>query len=384
MRTLLLTCCCAALVATPAFANDASWVSSGDAGNYADNDQIQMVRENLQIFLTDEGIDVKVEFLFKNHGGPTSAEMAFPEESYDFLTPVLEDFITWVDGDEVDVLFMDLSANEWDNQEAVWIKHVEFDAHQSRLVEVAYHLDYAGSVNGDHFAGYTLTTGATWKDSIEHFECTVDWSALTQYSNPVITPVELPWTRIDATSKVLRLENLEPDFNLQFTMIKGFWNFRINGIEPGLYNTFHPYPLVHESDDIWIPFPDDPFFGDPDMLNPGYPYLAVPPWGAFFAEPTSDFDAWGHGLIDLIDSRTIQIDGKRTVTLDTPARIASPPEWSWIGEEPFAWVSMRSLVTGLGGTFEWDPVERMAVIDFPRDDPYNWRLGLDMGYGDFE
>src|SRR5579871_3426454 len=217
-------------------ADDSAWSYVGGAGTFTKNTQIQMVSESVHLTLADGVSHVHAVFHFRNHGGATRVQMAFPERYWHGNTkPSIRHFRSWVDGRRTRVTPQqpthekDADGEDWGYQRA-WVKSVRFAPHGRRTVVVDY-----DALNGDTILGqsqgYILASGASWRGVIERCRVTADWSQ-TSGEEPTIMlrghdRVWSPELR-DHKRRTLVWKNLKPDFDIQCDWNPRGYTFFVN------------------------------------------------------------------------------------------------------------------------------------------------------------
>lgn len=226
-----------ALQISSSHANDANWTGIGDAGAFTKNSQIQMVSEVVNITISDDWIFVRATYNFKNHGATTTVQMGYPDETVAWEKPRIDKIYSKVDGKPVALSFKSTNKTTKPVEEyyanAAWVKSVRFTAGQNRTVTVFYRAKTGFSAIGCS-TYYVLKSGNTWKGRILDAQFNINWSGVRSFSRPALEPIvdergkPLPW-RIGKTSASLRLRNFKPSYNLNLSILNGFWNFTING-----------------------------------------------------------------------------------------------------------------------------------------------------------
>jgi hypothetical protein len=348
----------AALAASAFYlADDANWVSVGGAGNFSKNKHVRMVKEDVRIRLADE-VHVHATFWFKNEGPKAIVTMAFPDSTSingrtagDGFRSAIRRFTSTVDGKPVKVWRQPVHRPKNPEQDteyrSVWLKKVPFETGQSRVVTVDYVAEHGAAGNGWMFDSYVLETGATWKGRIGECRLTVDWSAMKNRSKPMLT---LPrdkafhpatWTWLTPHKATVTLRNIEPDFDLDLTTIRGFWNFTFNG-RPMAQNLGLP-----DNDDI-------------RLLRGAHADLvmAVDQLGSFFGTADGTVHEWKNpivksfgGTLKLLDRRRVRLGNGKSVTLARPATGALPTDNS----AGYTYVYLKDLIRALGGTYTYVP-----------------------------
>lgn len=344
----------------PAAANDGSSTVVGDAYAFTPNDQIELAKEDLKIYLGDSDSQVAVLFTFVNHGDATEVTMAFPDEGMgdEGRGLAIRDFESTVDGKSVRVDYRDLTGDpEQDVHEGAWVKTVAFEAGQTREVAVNYTVRNGGSIYGNSVVKYTLVTGATWRGPIADFTCTVDWTSLEIYSAPEIAWMDPQWQRQTpevtwvATAPrvwVLHLTDFEPTANLHLESMGGFWHFTLDGNPVPVERGYHygDYMRVIEEDgEVWMSL---------DKVGQLFGSVSEDPddW-----PPTKPWDYYPFGIVgprpSIVMPDKLVWPDSASITLDPPIRLMPLYEGA-VDEEPMPMISLRALITYIGGTYTWN------------------------------
>lgn len=190
--------------------NDAEIVGVGGAAStLGGGSKVQMLSERVEVYIPQG--EVITKFQFKNHGGPTTVTMGFPENG-DNATPDEENptfftyFRSFVDGKETPVRAQkvaidDMQYSQW------WVKQVRFSAGQTRTVRNAYKAPAGGSANGFDFFTYVLETGRSWHLPIGEATIVVDVSGLKKGTK--FTAIPAGYTR-KGSRLVWRWKDFEP------------------------------------------------------------------------------------------------------------------------------------------------------------------------------
>lgn len=355
------------LMATLAFslvANDGSWVQIGSAGQFKPNNQVQMVSEDVKIYLQDESAKISAKFVFKNHGNATTVTMAFPDETYSQASPAIKKLVSKVDGQITKTTYQQIKPQgddeETDDVKGVWLKTVSFSANQTRTVTVDYEFDLAASVMNDRYLGYVLVTGATWRGNIESCKVTVDWSKVKNYSKPDVRAINpknfsaisrtLPWKTTGDKQVTFELKDIKPDFDINIRMLKGFWNYRINGnnvsTDAAGYSMYLPYG---KGDDIMLPsFMFAGFFGT--RIN-----------GQWEEWKSSSVKTFGGEFEFFAPDMIIFEDGKLVKLKRHFKQMAYPHNQM----DKIDYVYLKDVVIALGGSYQYDAKEDIVNITFP-------------------
>lgn len=341
------------------FSNDGSWVQTGSVGQFKPNNQIQMVSEDVKIYLQDES----AKFVFKNHGNATTVTMAFPDETYSQSSPAIKKLVSKVDGQITKTTYQQIEPQgnneERDDVKGVWLKTVSFSANQTRTVTVDYEFDLAASVMNDRYLGYVLVTGATWRGNIEPCKVTVDWSKVKNYSKPDVRAINpendsrsrtLPWKTSGNKQITFELKDIKPDFDIYISMLKGFWNYRINGnnvsTDAAGYSMYLPYG---KGDNIMLPsFMLAGFFGA--RIN-----------GQWEEWKSSSVKIFGGEFEFFAPDMIIFEDGK----LVKPQRPFKKMAYPHNQMDEIDYVYLKDVVIALGGSYQYDSKEDIINITFP-------------------
>jgi hypothetical protein len=336
-------------------ADDAAFSVVGSAGTFVKNNQIRMVSEDVRIDLSNAGIHVVATFWFRNEGKRTDVTMAFPEDNEtEQGRVVITKFLSTVDGRSVKV--KRTPAGGKSPFKSAWVKRVHFRARQTRRVVAEYWAKH-GDI-GDYIVDdYVLQTGASWKGKIGRATITVDWSKLNNTSVPSFEKAVAPLygsvpikTRTLAPRRVrMTFRNFEPDFDVEMTWAKAFWNYRLNGKPVG----GSPMP----------PNGRGAFVGgtsrDPTICA-GYLELLLD-----HAEAT---DEWHPKKAPVIRGKRLRFEGRRTLWIGRRKVRLARPFVEVGGRRELAdgkYVYVRDLVKALGGRYLYNPAYDRASIRLP-------------------
>ncbi|MBN9500534.1 MAG: hypothetical protein J0H02_01965 [Armatimonadetes bacterium] len=347
-------------------ADDANWMSVGGAGNFSKNPWVSMDREHVQIAVKDASIHVKATFWFKNHGPATKLTMAFPDETTvnnvndEGPSPsVISHMTSSVDGFPVPIAKKTLKPANDMQLRAVWLKEVSFARGQSRTVIVEYEADNGFAGNGWVLNSYILTSGATWRGKIGQCRIDVDWRELNDLSKPAMDFVSTEGKAVPAANwrfpgyrrATITLYNIEPTYDLDLSMISGFWNFTLNGRK-------RPQNLGATTTDSGVALE-----GKPKDIQ-----IAVENLGQFFGEYTDQChdmaspEAAKFGRELSLDGERILVTGKgKRLRLCRPAI-----EKTYRNGESHTFVYLRDVIQALGGKWRFIGPEERIVITMPR------------------
>jgi len=202
---------------------------------------IELVSEEIDIYLGRIDYRVEVEYRFTNTGPETGITMGFPNESDWMYGVSIPDFRAWVDGEEQEIYrkISRESDKPWGSESAPDYYFECFDtvfaAGATRVIENRYSQRYM--INYDmteETAKYILSTGAYWRGRIDtvtvrvHFERKPEELAprkLTFHPDEGDSPYYFggisidprPTGAIDDGMEIV-LTDLEPDFDIEITM----------------------------------------------------------------------------------------------------------------------------------------------------------------------
>lgn len=363
LKTFVLTAL--VLIASAlAQADDANWIYVGSAGSFKPNPDVEMVKEHVQIALDNKEMHVKATFWFKNHGRDQMVTMAFPDETSNNhryiaeqkFSHAIKDFKSWVDSQPVEVKRERVKTDDEFNINSVWTKRVDFKEGQSRRVDVEYAATHGFAGSAWAVDVYALKTGATWRGSIGSCRIDVDWSKATQLSAPVLDfgpKVKKPWTRTSPKSATITLTNIEPDFDLDLTMIQGFWNFTMNG------------RLLPQNLGLPDHVTGSTVKGDPkDIL------LSIHRMGYFFGDDidgdsrdwvSPEAKAFGSSL-EFKDKRTLQTGTGKRIKLRRPVQGSLPDDQ----KGKAGYVYLKDLIEALGGTYKYNAKLDQINLTLPK------------------
>ncbi len=342
-------------MASLAVADDGWWVGVGGAQGFGRHQSIRMVKEDVRVNLRNASIRVHATFWFRNEGPAATVQMGFPESRMNQEDGAIRGLASWVDGRRVRVRRKSLSADRENRAyEAVWLKSVRFGRGQQRRVVVSYTTDYSGSTSGDISFTYILRSGASWKGPIGDCSVTVDWSKMKGSSRPYLEfagstsgvkrPAKVSFPR--TTQQVIRMKNFEPDYDLVWSMIEGFWHFRVNGKPASLPGSPACWTTGSRRD-LRVPIPMLGHLIPESLVWPGigsksYSHLQDPP-----LKPKR------------MQTCIVERSGR-------PLALARPAKWqrqqfqNWVPS-----VYLKDLVRGLGGTYKYVPRFDRIDLWFP-------------------
>jgi hypothetical protein len=206
-----------AMLNCTAVANDApvTLISGGATPVYGPirNQEIRMMREVVQVTLSDKSYVVDGTFEFYNTGKTTDVEVGFPKRGFGYLDGRFSnasDFIrfeTWVDDKKVafsekpdkssieGAYFLPelIKAIKSDHIESAglsakdfrWmVKRVNFPANQKTTTRVLYEAPYQDSGSNCSLAYYIYGTGTYWSGKIGKFKFIVDGTRLPAEDGP--------------------------------------------------------------------------------------------------------------------------------------------------------------------------------------------------------
>lgn len=349
-----------------AAADDAYWTAVGGAGAFGQSKDIRMAAEDVQVRLYNRHMRVRASFDFRNDGPAETVTMAFPEtmERWHTSPPFpIQWFHSWVDGRRVRTVRQKMplkTLDEYASTTAVWLKKVSFPAHGRRHVVCEYDAVYPGVDYTD--AHYILRSGATWKGPIGDCRLHVDWSALRNRAEPIFSASDAPIMDSEPLNPVsrgekwanFRFHDIEPKFNLEMMWANCFWNFRVNGQNPG------GMPMGNGEEMLVKGSGNDP------LIQIGtLPMLLDPPEEETDSDEEVDDEApkvWilkNGTSLEFPNRRTILINGK-------PHRLRHALDK---GDGPSApetrFVHVRDVVRLLGGTYRYIPKFDRADIWVP-------------------
>lgn len=353
----LLTSIAISIVAiAPIFANDGAMGEVGGALNYSKNKQIQMVSEDIRIRMFDDFMKVEATYRFKNHGDKTTITMGYPDEGYNMGDKVITAFQSTVNGQPVKVSYQQLaSEDEGIVTKGVWTKKVNFSKNETKTVKVWVTAINGGSVQMDRGNRYILTTGATWRGPIQTCTITVDWTNVKNYSAPHLEfykeewpPILKTWSKVGPKSKTITLKNIRPDFNLDITMVPGFYNFEINGQKIPIFYGIMTGPVYPQRQGSDIVFPVS-----------GLEHL-------FSRKTKDDYLSWGNpvckkwgGSFSIENDVLICENGKRfKLKKGTFSKKVAP------FTEPTTFVHLQDVIQALGGKYSYDAKNDVVKINF--------------------
>lgn len=334
-------------------ADDGWWSEAGGIGCFGKgHPSIRMVSEDLKLKVLDDGfVSVDVLFTFHNDGLLANVTMAFPE-SYEMRTGgSLKDFRTWVDGNRVSVkrrVITEGDPKAADPQDemgkAVWLKKVRFAANQTHAVRVTYLGLISGDTSGNRTFTYTLTSGASWKGTIETCKIAVTWPPELSLTSPIETNLSAPilglrpakWQYIPGRTAVATLTRWKPKDDLTLSMYPGFGNFWINGKQ------IDPAELRKDFE----------FYSPPTIGTTRDPMIRVSMIDGFLGQMAlnhsvkSGLASYSHGAVTLA--------GGKRVKLARPSKTKSLNDSD---QEEFVFV--KDLVEAAGGKFHYN-------VDFSR------------------
>lgn len=203
---------------------------------------IQLVSQEINIYLERDTYRVEVDYVFRNTGGNTSITMGFPNETDWMYGRSIEGFKAWVDGTSQEIYRKEyrVTSKPYGPGSApdyyFECFDTSFDAGQTRSVRNEYSQEYITDYDMSFLgATYILTTGAYWRDSIEEITVRIhtpgriqDYSARSVffegddldgpgylYEGLSISPE--PTGSFDGGLEII-LEDIEPDFDIEISM----------------------------------------------------------------------------------------------------------------------------------------------------------------------
>jgi len=154
------------------------------------SESIKMVKEKINITMLGNHFEVRVDYVFYNSGEKQTAIMGFPNSSGTYGRPEdiqygIEDFIAFDGKKELKIERKETAVTKSTLAFSVWETFmVDFEAGETKNVTNIYSQRYIFEEERDEegwsaqFAEYTLTTGATWKGSIDSISVNI-YSHLT-------------------------------------------------------------------------------------------------------------------------------------------------------------------------------------------------------------
>ena len=221
----------------PAGANDSALLRSGGlAAPMEEQPSIHMVSAEITVDLYNGHSRVQCDYLFRNEGPATTVTMGFPSlPGYGDIVeqqvaPELEQFYTWVDGQEVGTRQVreartgETAGRRW------YTKQVAFAAGQERRVRDAYRQPNGRVAGGPQFLPYALSTGASWHGPIGNVQVRAQWRETWEWT-PYPHHTEGPAWVSQPDFRELRWQatDLEPDFDLRLDFAPGWQQVSIDG-----------------------------------------------------------------------------------------------------------------------------------------------------------
>jgi hypothetical protein len=343
-------------------ANDGHTVETGSAINFSKSRYVQMVSEDIRIWLDDEKSRVQVDFVFKNHGPRHTVTMGFPDQGDNVDLPTMENVRSTVDGVRATLTFRDRTKRTEDDPnpdvvEGVWTKRVPFAKGESKRVRFSYTVKHGGNTSNETYAHYILKTGATWRGKIVMSRITVDWSQVRKRRPPIIREdseeafelVGDNWT-YGNNRAVGVYRNFIPDFDLKFDMLPSFGHIVLNGeLREHIYP---PLLMVGHPADLRLPISALPKFFEGSGPNGENMYWGNPCTAAF------------GGSISFPDSKTMLLGGRRRVTLKRPVVVKQGKLYGSMKGVQF--VYLKDVVEGVGGSYLYDPKSTRLNINIPK------------------
>lgn len=348
-----------------AMADDAYWTAVGGAGAFGQSKNIRMAAESVHIKLYNRHMRVRASFDFRNDGPAEVVTMAFPETMQRWTTSpplAIQWFHSWVDGRRVPTFRQKMplkSLDEYANASAVWLKKVSFAANGRRHVVCEYDAVYPGVDYTD--AHYILRTGATWKGPIGDCRLHVDWSGLRNRAEPIFLASDAPIMGSKSLDPVARGEkwadfrfhDLEPKFDLEMMWANCFWNFRVNGQNPG------GMPMG-DGEELFVKGTG----ADPLIKIAALPLLLDPPEEE--ASSADEVEEDNPIVWILKNGTSLEFPSRRTVLInEKPHRLARPLDRGVPKAPETRFVHVRDLVKAMGGTYRYIPSLDRADISLP-------------------
>lgn len=379
MRCISLVLLLIALAVGAALGDDSAM--SGESGNpqlMKEHPSIQMVREDVTINPVTQKVTAR--FVFHNSGPATTVLMGFPEHDsgdagFSSNHPRFPEnkFVSLIDGVKVQVSPI-VRPGEWaiDNYTVWWTKSVYFAAGQTRIVDDNYSGGGGDIATGNKWFNYVLKSGASWNGPIGRAVITCDMSGLP-YSPIDISP---PGYTHVGDKIVWDMQNVKPKEDISLYWYPAFMDVVINGVSvsdqrlkaldvgstvySGVspseviswdYDNWTPVPAVRRGTDIWVPA------------------KAAAIWlGGSFQIVTYDTvvrDTVGsHWIQATVGSKVLKTD-RGTVTMLYPCAHENSTTPAHPGGGA-TMVSLSSVVSALGGKYEYDPNTNKAVVALPR------------------
>jgi hypothetical protein len=198
--TQLITALTLLLCCRVAEANDGAVEGVGGRWHFMQGEhrKVRLVSETIRLDVYREYYETKVDFVFKNVGGPVTVMMGFPESGGGDIGPAerfrnhsgFMRFASWVDGRRVKAQRVVTHAREeW--YEALWLKRVRFRQGQTRHVRVRYRAPH-GTVAGEGQSTPYNFTGGNWQATVRQSTLTV----VTHLSGPQELGATFNWKRL--------------------------------------------------------------------------------------------------------------------------------------------------------------------------------------------
>lgn len=228
---------CGVLLAGAAGANDTALLMSGGlASAMGEHPSIRMVSAEIHADIHDGYSLVQCEYVFRNEGAATVVSMGFPslpgygDIKEQQVAPPLQDFRTWVDGEEVATRQVRERGTAKAPGRRWYVKEVAFAAGQERQVRDTYRQPNGQVSDGTQFFPYALQTGASWHGPIGALKVVFLWSedwAWTPYPRQGRQPAweqqpnfsDLRWSATE----------IEPEFDLRLDFAPGWQQVYVDG-----------------------------------------------------------------------------------------------------------------------------------------------------------
>lgn len=236
------------------FADDSAMsnVGGGMVAPMVSHPSVRMVNETVTIKLTDKGVKVHCEFLFRNEGKKCMVKMGFPERAWAYgegsAVRRLSGFRSWVDGKPVKCIYKQgqrVRKADYgsESRDSWYIKDVPFDTGQTRTVvdEYSTELGFEDDSMSTDFENplnftYILRTGRNWKGPIGKAKIVVDISGV---SMDHYEPVPSPKGFVFGKNTILwTLTNFEPKDDVSIDLVPRFPKLNDKMIDSHLWSPF--------------------------------------------------------------------------------------------------------------------------------------------------
>ncbi|MBN2041216.1 MAG: hypothetical protein JW864_14325 [Spirochaetes bacterium] len=162
-------------IVNPPLSADSAYVVFTPRGNVESikNDLIRMKNEKVNITLFESHIEVKVDYTFENTGSRQKVLMGFPnskdinQAGSDFVYGI-NDFRAFEGNKKLKVFRTDKEGEKGKHPAALYeCFEVKFNEGEIKQITNIYSQQHNRDNSDNICNGYTLTTGASWKDNIE-------------------------------------------------------------------------------------------------------------------------------------------------------------------------------------------------------------------------